>query len=133
MTEINIATFGCWNEGCQLDSGQQTVANLLRNNQHKYNFMIILGDNYYGDKLKLNKTPEYKVNIINENIMKQGFDCIQNINLPKKLIMGLLLVTQNLIFLDTFIYKLVYKSINYCYISFFLYLLYFRKPFIFAT
>lgn len=84
--KIKIATFGCWNRGCADLSGQQIVSNVLKQNENLYNFMVILGDNYYPKKTKLNE--KYKVANIQSTVMKKGFDCIENINLTKKLLMG---------------------------------------------
>ena len=84
--KIKIATFGCWNRGCVDLSGQQIVSNVLKQNEKLYNFMVILGDNYYPTKTKLNE--KYKVANIQSIVMKKGFDCIENINLTKKLLMG---------------------------------------------
>lgn len=50
MAEFNIAVFGCWNEGCKENSGQKSVSKLIKANEYRYKFMVILGDNYYGEK-----------------------------------------------------------------------------------
>ena len=53
MNNFSIAVFGCWNEGCKENSGQQSVAQLIKSNELDYKFMVILGDNYYAEKITL--------------------------------------------------------------------------------
>jgi hypothetical protein len=86
MEELKMAAFGCWNVGCKKDSGQESVVNLLKSKEAEYNFMIILGDNYYPEKINLNK--KTKVKQIESTTMKAGFDCLDKINITKKIIMG---------------------------------------------
>jgi hypothetical protein len=100
--EIKIATFGCWNMGCIEYRGQYYVSELIKEKQSELDFMIILGDNYYGSKEEYkndvsdehmvssvsNKKNTKNIFIIDDMKMKQGFTCIDKINLPKKLIMG---------------------------------------------
>lgn len=86
MEELKMAAFGCWNVGCKKDSGQESVVNLLKSKENEYNFMIILGDNYYPEKINLNK--KTKVKQIESTTMKAGFDCLDKINITKKIIMG---------------------------------------------
>ena len=88
MDSLNIAVFGCWNEGCKENSGQRSVVQILKKNEDKYKFMVILGDNYYADKIILNKDNELKAKLTNLIEAKSGFECLKNINLEKKLIMG---------------------------------------------
>jgi hypothetical protein len=128
MESLKIAAFGCWNVGCDDNSGQKEVSKLIKDNEEKYNFMIILGDNYYAnhknDKEKYEakkekesyeskKEEEYKGFIcppkkqqtdkkkdkkkdkikdkdidIDINDMNNGFNCLNDIYLQKKLIMG---------------------------------------------
>jgi hypothetical protein len=91
---LKFATFGCWNEGCKVGSVQERVTNKLIENKELYNFLVILGDNYYGKKIKTEYTlsdgtkREYKVTDININDMKNGFDCLDKINIKKKIILG---------------------------------------------
>mgnify|MGYP001473503591 CR=1 FL=1 len=47
MNEFKIAIFGCWNTGCENNSGQESVKDILKSKQSEYEFMVILGDNYY--------------------------------------------------------------------------------------
>ena len=54
MNNFSIAVFGCWNEGCTSNSGQQSVSNTIKSNESKYEFMVILGDNYYAKKKNFN-------------------------------------------------------------------------------
>ena len=93
MNEFNIAVFGCWNTGCYKNSEQKSVAKLIKDNEKLYKFMVILGDNYYATKKTLHKdknNDKNNIKIVDTNIneMKQGFDCLKDINLEKKLIMG---------------------------------------------
>ena len=93
MNEFKIAVFGCWNTGCKNDSKQKSVADLIKKNENLYKFMVILGDNYYANKETLYKdniNDKNNIKIVDTNIneMKQGFDCLKDINLEKKLIMG---------------------------------------------
>lgn len=90
MDSFKIAVFGCWNEGCKENSGQKSVANLIKANQSKYKFMVILGDNYYAKKKTLIETNETKLKIKLTDIkdLKKGFECLEGIDLEKKIIMG---------------------------------------------
>ena len=138
---VKIAAFGCWNIGCIDGSGQKKVSELIKTNEKDYEFMIILGDNYYPkknkdkdkdkdktkdkkkDKVKedkcsdltltdvinkegfkcppkplinegdkncktKDKTKDKKPPDINIKDMEDGFKCLADINLQKKLIMG---------------------------------------------
>jgi len=105
MTDtLTFATFGCWNESILADTQQQRVIDLLKRNHglDKYNFLILLGDNYYSKKVKhdvldLEKfddagkpfKKEIKYNDINLIDMKKGFDYLSsNISIPIKMILG---------------------------------------------
>lgn len=96
IEEIKIAAFGCWNTGCKENSGQLKVTELLQKNESKYKFMIILGDNYYPEKIKIQKEKitdgitleEIKTVNIDSIIMQSGFKCIDQVNIQKKIIMG---------------------------------------------
>jgi hypothetical protein len=91
MDTFNIAVFGCWNEGCRENSGQQSVSNLIKSNESKYEFMVILGDNYYAGKKTIidnGMGSKFKIKLTNINELKNGFACLDQINLEKKLIMG---------------------------------------------
>jgi hypothetical protein len=90
MNNFSIAVFGCWNEGCKNNSGQKSVSNIIKSNESKYEFMVILGDNYYAKKKTLIelKKSKLKIKLTNIQELKEGFNCLQNINLEKKLIMG---------------------------------------------
>jgi hypothetical protein len=128
---IKIAAFGCWNIGCIDGSGQKKVSELIKKNEKDYEFMIILGDNFYPmkdkdkdkDKVKKDKCSDLtSIDVINKEgfkcppnplindgdkpckkkdkikdkelptikieDMKKGFECLADIDLPKKLIMG---------------------------------------------
>jgi hypothetical protein len=111
---IKIAAFGCWNTGCVENDGQFNVSKLIKKNEKEYNFMIILGDNYYNTikndkdedkKKKKEKEKEKekekdkekdkdkdkekeKEKVRNPRTIEQGFMCLKDINLQKKLIMG---------------------------------------------
>ena len=92
ITEIKIAAFGCWNTGCEKSSGQHQVTQLLKSKEKGYNFMIILGDNYYAPKtLFQEEVVKEEVVIkgiktvnIDSRIMKAGFDCLDTIDIQKK-------------------------------------------------
>ncbi len=80
-----FASFGCWNEGCKKNSVQEKVIDLLKYYEKKYKFLVILGDNYYSEKIK---NDIYKYNNINIQEMKNGFDCLDKITISKKLLLG---------------------------------------------
>lgn len=98
MSELRFATFGCWNEGCKPDSVQKQVVELLKERECEYKFLVILGDNYYSEKKKLeikdldnplNPNPvTIKYNDLNLEEMKNGFDCLSSLTIPKKMILG---------------------------------------------
>ena len=95
LEKFNIAVFGCWNEGCKTNSGQYSVSRLLKSNENKYKFMVILGDNYYAEKVSLTTTTKstsnsgvLKIKLTNMEEAKHGFECFADIQLEKKLIMG---------------------------------------------
>lgn len=90
MDTFKIAVFGCWNEGCKENSGQQSVSNLIKSNESKYEFMVILGDNYYAQKKTIieDENSKFKIKLTNINELKNGFACLEQIKLEKKLIMG---------------------------------------------
>ena len=90
MDTFKIAVFGCWNEGCKDNSGQQSVSNLIKYNESKYEFMVILGDNYYAEKKTIvnNKESKFKIKLTKIEELKNSFSCLEHINLEKKLIMG---------------------------------------------
>ena len=87
MSILEFVTFGCWNEGCKEGSVQEQVAKKLEESQGKYKFLVLLGDNYYSNKVDYNNKNK-KYFDINLEEMKHGFDCLRNINIPKKLILG---------------------------------------------
>lgn len=90
MNDFKIAVFGCWNRGCVENSGQKSVADLIKSNESKYKFMVILGDNYYAKKRTLieKKPSKLKINLTDIQELKNGFECLEQIKLEKKLIMG---------------------------------------------
>jgi len=81
MSILKFAAFGCWNEGCKEGSVQRMVADELSLKQKEYKFLILLGDNYYP------KINEYGYDV-NLQEMKEGFDCLSDIKIPKKMILG---------------------------------------------
>lgn len=86
-----IATFGCWNNKRVLTNEKiafEKVTELIRyNNETKqYNELVILGDNYYPNKIKKG---DKKVVIYDEDEVEHGFCTINQIKIPNKyLIMG---------------------------------------------
>ncbi len=90
MNNFSIAVFGCWNEGCKNNSGQKSVSTTIKSNESNYKFMVVLGDNYYAKKKTLieSKKSKLKIKLTDIQELKKGFECLQNINLEKKLIMG---------------------------------------------
>jgi hypothetical protein len=88
MDNFKIVVFGCWNKGCKENSGQKSVSSLIKANESKYKFMVILGDNYYADKKILSEKYQLKIKETNIQELIDGFKCLDNINLEKKLIMG---------------------------------------------
>jgi hypothetical protein len=96
-TEINIALVGCWNNYKQVDGSYPlvNVCNYLKLNESKYDELVILGDNFYPSKEKVEITlPDGSTSSIKKNIFDLptfniGFDLIKNINIHNKyLIMG---------------------------------------------
>ena len=85
MSILKFVTFGCWNEGCKEGSVQEQVAKKLEEYQKEYKFLVLLGDNYYSNKVKYGNNKYYDINL---EEMKHGFDCLKNINIPKKIILG---------------------------------------------
>ena len=91
MDNFKIAVFGCWNTGCNKYSGQESVKNLLKSKQSEYEFMVILGDNYYAEKKKYkvpNSSTDVKIKKTKLYDVQKGFECLDEIKLEKKLIMG---------------------------------------------
>lgn len=90
MNNLKIAVFGCWNNGCDKNSGQKSVSDLIKTNESKYEFMVILGDNYYAKKKTLVDMPHIKIKVKLSNLeeAKNGFECLEQIKLEKKIIMG---------------------------------------------
>ena len=77
---VKIAAFGCWNIGCIDGSGQKKVSELIKQNENDYEFMIILGDNYYPKKNKDKKKDKVKEDkcsdlTLTDVINKEGFKC----------------------------------------------------------
>lgn len=91
MDTFKIAVFGCWNVGCDKNSGQQYVSDLIKLNENNYEFMVILGDNYYARKKTIiddGTGTKLKIKLTNITDLKKGFACLEHINLEKKIIMG---------------------------------------------
>lgn len=93
---LKFATFGCWNEGCIKESVQYLVIRKLIELQDQYKFLIILGDNYYSKKKSIDiqnsenvdDIKSIKYSDINLQEMKKGFECLEDITIPKKMIFG---------------------------------------------
>jgi len=93
MDTLKFATFGCWNKGCVKGSGQEKVIEELFKKQEEYKFLILLGDNYYSSNNEMDyeldgKKQTVKFFDVNLEEMKNGFNCLSNINIPKKIILG---------------------------------------------
>jgi len=96
-TEINVALFGCWNN-YKLSNGSYPVVNVcthLKRNESKYDELIILGDNFYPSKEKVDITsPDGTIKQVKKNVydidkFNNGFELIRQISIPNKyLIMG---------------------------------------------
>lgn len=89
---FRIATFGCWNNKRNLISDTkiafEEVTRLIRQNNEfrSYNELVILGDNYYPNKIQIN---DKKIVHYDENEVNHGFCSINQIKIQKKyLIMG---------------------------------------------
>ena len=90
--ELKIAVFGCWNQnGCTNDSGLKLVSDRLRQevniSPNKYNFLVVLGDNYYPIKVK-NKVLGINYKLTDMKEAEEGFKCLDNIPIEKKIIIG---------------------------------------------
>ncbi|XWV26395.1 hypothetical protein QJ857_gp0675 [Tupanvirus soda lake] len=83
---IRFFFFGCWNDGgCKNNENLRNVINNIDNNKHLYEFGVILGDNVYNEKG--NKFHDIE-------ILKDGIECISNLNLPLYIALGNHDVTQ---------------------------------------
>ena len=83
---MNIIAVGCWNhKGCIENTGLSSVITSIKQHQTEYNHLILLGDNYYPDKLNMGDVKIKKVNI---NEMLNGFKCFDDISINKKVILG---------------------------------------------
>lgn len=81
-----IVTFGCWNNKYNKDFFYlKKVAEKIKRNEANYNLMVILGDNYYPNKIKLG---DEKYEFVNKDEIKEGFDILKGINLDKRFIFG---------------------------------------------
>jgi hypothetical protein len=87
----NYIAFGCWNKiKDDKDQRQEKIIKYLeneikKNKFRKLNFLTLLGDNYYPNKVKVKgeKQKEY-----NESNLFNGFRFLEEINLPKIFIHG---------------------------------------------
>jgi hypothetical protein len=94
MSVHKIAAFGCWNNN-KLVNGRipmKNVTDYLKTVQSNYSDLIILGDNYYPqkvDKIQLSETQTIKKKVFEQDKFQEGFDMVESIDIPKKfLIMG---------------------------------------------
>ena len=99
-SNIRLAIFGCWNNytgTLRPRSDFDYVSKYLTDNQHTYNELIILGDNYYPDKVPVIKSNGEKLVIdgkqiktakYNKDELLLGFKALESIHKPKFLIMG---------------------------------------------
>jgi hypothetical protein len=79
-----IATFGCWNNKKYVNSyiPVENVLKHLKENENKYNDLIVLGDNYYPEKIA-------KKAIYDHDNFNFGFNLLNSINIENKyIIMG---------------------------------------------
>jgi predicted phosphodiesterase len=75
---FNLAFFGCWNTGCDPDSDQKRVVNMLK--EDKFDMLIVTGDNiYFPDKN--NKTDM-------EGLIDRGFSCFDGLSRPIYITLG---------------------------------------------
>jgi hypothetical protein len=89
MTPYNIATFGCWNNKYNDDFYflKKVVAEIIENNRiDNYKFAVILGDNYYPNKVKFANDNKYE--IVLESEILEGFDILNKMELEKRIIFG---------------------------------------------
>ena len=85
---MNIITVGCWNKNdCKGNTGLAAVVGEINDDlkKNRYDFMVLLGDNYYPNKDTLNN---FKIKNINIDQMKNGFHCFDQMPINKKLIFG---------------------------------------------
>jgi hypothetical protein len=90
---LKVATFGCWNRYKYEDGyiPMNMVMELLKANQTKYNDLIVLGDNYYGDKKKIKGADGKNIKFVdfNDDHFESGFKIIDDLAIRNKyLIMG---------------------------------------------
>jgi hypothetical protein len=92
MENIRIATFGCWNRKVVEDGRipMEYVIENIKNREEYFKHLIILGDNYYAKKKKVevDGIKIKKINHVQEDL-EYGFQLIENLNISTKyLIMG---------------------------------------------
>ena len=77
--ETNFIHFGCWNQGlCNMIKNNNPLSNVMKTlnefvNTINVDFISVAGDNYYPNKIKLNKE---KIKRIYSEELKSGFDCL---------------------------------------------------------
>ncbi len=92
MDQIKIAAFGCWNRKVN-ENGKIPMEYVIENIESKeqeFNHLVVLGDNYYGkkQKIEINGVQVKTVEHIQDDL-EYGFNLIEKLKIPKKyLIMG---------------------------------------------
>jgi hypothetical protein len=82
----NIISFGCWNNKYNKNFlFLQKITEKIMSNIHNYNLLVILGDNYYPEKIKIDNE---KYEIIKKEEIREGFDILNKIKLDKRFIFG---------------------------------------------
>ena len=97
MNHKRFYQYGCWNNLiCGKSGEQKNVVNAINRYTKKYpgEFLIITGDNYYPEKVSVQilddttgekiEGEKEKIKLYDQEIMDAGFDCIGQINIPKK-------------------------------------------------
>ena len=97
--ETKFIQFGCWNnmngKGC-LDRVVEKITSKINDEEKKYEFLVVSGDNYYPDKKETVKTASQgreaaesvKTKIIHPARLTTGFDLIKTLPIDIKMILG---------------------------------------------
>ena len=87
---VNYLAFGCWNKFKDDSSERQTIIfqqiyEYIESSEISFDFLCLLGDNYYPNKKTVDgeKVKEY-----NDSNLKKGFELLNQIKLPKIFVHG---------------------------------------------